>query len=341
MPTAPHAFQEAEIHADQAGLMYFLERSDTWKTIKPYNFHYFPKENFPVHNIERALHIVNIKSMRPLMSSLTMKKEGFQVHSIATIMGYEDFRKKDKVEDIYMRELESYFRTTLPGAKYVRSLDFQVFITIPPATIVLRRLQLRQRDVNFPIAGGVPWQKPQPSLLTHVDVTLDSAKKIIREIYEDQVASEILESRFQVITVWRPLRVPVRDWPLAICDASTVDQNDFVDTDVIYPSYIAENRMLHYNSEQQWYWLPDQKKDEVLVFKAIDTDDAISSRMVMLPTRNMNTDIVACPHGAFQLTGRADNSQPRESIDIRLLVMYADIEYPDGKFSTNAVTATY
>ena len=66
--------------------------------------------------------------------------------------------------------------------------------------------------------------------------------------------------------------MPVQDWPLAVCDATSVDPADFVETDVIYPNYIAENRALHFNANQKWYWLPHQDKNEALVFKAIDSD---------------------------------------------------------------------
>jgi len=151
--------------------------------------------------------------------------------------------------------------------------------------------------------------------MTHVDVTLAGAKSIVHELYED-TSMQILESRFQIITVWRPLQVPVRDWPLALCDASTVDPIDLMASDVIYPNYLAENRLLHFNDRQNWYWLPDQTTDEVLLFKAVDSDESRSR---------------PCPHGAFPLPSQDKASPPRESIDVRLLVMYADMEYPESK----------
>jgi hypothetical protein len=52
-----------------------------------------------------------------------------------------------------------------------------------------------------------------------------------------------------------------------------------VENDVIYPNYVAENLMIHYNERQRWYWLPDQAEDEVLVFKAVDSDKDKYNRM--------------------------------------------------------------
>ena len=79
-------------------------------------------------------------------------------------------------------------------------------------------------------------------------------------------------------SVWRALRVPVIDWPLAICDTMSVDQADLVPADIIYPNYVAENRMVHFNENQKWYWLPHQTANEVLVFKAVDSNAPGSSR---------------------------------------------------------------
>lgn len=74
-------------------------------------------------------------------------------------------------------------------------------------------------------------------------------------------------------SAWKPLQLPVRDWPLAICDATTIDRDtDLIQTDIIYPKYLAENYMGHHNPKQKWYWLQDHQPDEILVFKAFDSD---------------------------------------------------------------------
>lgn len=65
----------------------------------------------------------------------------------------------------------------------------------------------------------------------------------------------------------------MQDWPLAICDATSVNQADLVPSDIIFsPDSITENFTVHFNPEQKWYWLPNQSEDEVLVFKAFDSD---------------------------------------------------------------------
>jgi hypothetical protein len=39
----------------------------------------------------------------------------------------------------------------------------------------------------------------------------------------------------QVINVWRPIRGPLRDAPLAMADGQTVEAGDLVASDLIYP----------------------------------------------------------------------------------------------------------
>lgn len=59
---------------------------------------------------------------------------------------------------------------------------------------------------------------------------------------------------------------------MAVCDARTVQKADLVPSDVIYPNYLAENFLIHYNEKQEWYWLDEYQENEVLVFKAVDSE---------------------------------------------------------------------
>jgi hypothetical protein len=56
----------------------------------------------------------------------------------------------------------------------------------------------------------------------------------VREHLPDE-AEELLQGRVQVINLWRPIRGPLRDSPLAVCDVTTVAADDLVASDLIYP----------------------------------------------------------------------------------------------------------
>ncbi|RDW93965.1 putative CmcJ-like methyltransferase [Aspergillus mulundensis] len=244
--------------------------------------------------------------MRACRSQVSLDTVGFQVYQVNTEMEYADFQDNTKIEQSIGCEFRP--RPGLSGQSATTHLHLVPEIDAP--------WKVRRKVPGFPHFGGRLPPRPQPSLLTHVDVTPNAARTIIQELYKE-AAEEILKSRYQIITsqhsVWKPCRLPIHDWPLALCDATSVSAEDLVPTDIIYPKFIAENYMLHHNENQTWYWLPDHRADEVLVFKAHDSEGSTSS---------------PCPHGAFPLPGHSDNAPPRESVDVRLLVMYADVEYP-------------
>jgi hypothetical protein len=41
-------------------------------------------------------------------------------------------------------------------------------------------------------------------------------------------------------SVWRPCFGPLEDWPLAVCDARSLDSSDLVPSDLVSPHYIGE-----------------------------------------------------------------------------------------------------
>ena len=111
-----------------------------------------------------------------------------------------------------------------------------------------------------------------------------------------------------VPSVWKPLRGPVRDWPLALCDPTTVALEDAHPGDLVYDDYVVENCQLHYAKDQQWYFLSDQRPDEAWAF--IQTDSSTAQ------TR------VGVPHSSFPMPPTEQGGLPRESIEIRCLVYF-------------------
>ena len=77
----------------------------------------------------------------------------------------------------------------------------------------------------------------------------------------------------RLCSAWHPLRGPLVDWPLALCDASSVDfVHDTMAGDVVDRDAAFENTQVHYNSDQRWYYLPNQLPLELLIFKNADSE---------------------------------------------------------------------
>lgn len=74
-------------------------------------------------------------------------------------------------------------------------------------------------------------------------------------------------------SVWKPLKGPLNDWPLAFCDKQTVAREDLVAIDEVYIEGTTEGYQVYHNKNQRWLYLSDQEVDEALLFKVADTSD--------------------------------------------------------------------
>ena len=141
-----------------------------------------------------------------------------------------------------------------------------------------------------------------------------------------------------IFSVWKPLRGPLNDWPLGIWDAHSVNwRNDIMAGDVVYENFATENLQIMYNPDHKWYYLPDQTTSEALIFKSADSEHAWAPGdcpppFLSLNDRQLMCDMltpIACPHAGFYNPKVSPDELPRESIDCRAFVFFADLpEYP-------------
>jgi hypothetical protein len=82
-------------------------------------------------------------------------------------------------------------------------------------------------------------------------------------------------------SIWRPLYHPVEDWPLAVCDGSTISYDDLLETDVVredFETHVGSNMFALYRQECRWHYLSKQRPDEVWIFKQFDSDEGVPAR---------------------------------------------------------------
>src|SRR5205807_2554629 len=68
-----------------------------------------------------------------------------------------------------------------------------------------------------------------PVDMAHNDYTESSGPRRVHEILEQRGRLDLAGKRAELVNVWRPIRGPVEDIPLAICEASSTEPSDFVD----------------------------------------------------------------------------------------------------------------
>ena len=145
-----------------------------------------------------------------------------------------------------------------------------------------------------------------PVWFTHNDFTLASGPERLREELPDE-AETLLERRFSIVNVWKPIRGPVQDVPLAVLDGRSIGEGDLVASDLVYPDRVGEVYALAFNPRHHWIYYSQMQADEALLLKCYDSDPG-HTRF----TAHSAFDDPSCPEGAL----------PRESIEVRTLVFF-------------------
>jgi hypothetical protein len=147
----------------------------------------------------------------------------------------------------------------------------------------------------------------QPVARVHVDHTEKSGPQRVRDLIPEE-AETLLQGRVQIINLWRPIRGPLLDSPLAVCDARTVKPGELVGSDLVYPNRVGETYSVKYNPDHQWFYVPGMTADEILLLKCFDSRTDGRARFA--------------PHSAFVDPTTPADALPRESIELRTLVFH-------------------
>ena len=119
---------------------------------------------------------------------------------------------------------------------------------------------------------------------------------------------------------WKPLVGPLSDWPLAVCHLGSIDNEDLKRIDVMHPAGILESYRMVYNQKQRWGYFCQQDINELLTFKSADSVETGTGKTPKT-NRFPNLTHVEVPHCAFD-NPDCPKDEPRESIEIRALVVY-------------------
>ena len=242
-----------------------------------------PKVYFDTEN-----HDVDVYDMRRIADRLSLDQHGFVLipHETAVVDLYDD----KAVAEVYDHELVELVKRAT-GADRVSVFD-----------------HTRRSDTPD---GAVNRDGPRaPADRVHVDYTVTSGPKRAADVLGKDEVERILAAggRIMQVNVWRPIRGPVLRSPLAVADAGSVRASELIATDQRFPDRVGEIYQLAHGTGQRWYWVPEMRRDEVLLIKGWDSLDNGCARFT--------------PHGAFQLEGQDPAAPPRESIEVRTYVVF-------------------
>jgi hypothetical protein len=147
----------------------------------------------------------------------------------------------------------------------------------------------------------------EPVLSAHNDYTEWSGPNRVREVMGAE-ADELLKRRFAVIQVWRAIAKPIVSNPLAMADARSVAPDDLLIAERRYPNRVGQTYRLKYNARHRWFYFPQMRRDEAIVFKVFDSETDGRARFT--------------PHTSFEDPSTPASAAPRQSIEARTLAFF-------------------
>jgi hypothetical protein len=251
---------------------------------KPVSYQYDPPPGIPVRSGQYEDRAVPVRNGRSLTRELSLDKHGFVITPHDTKV--TDLSDEAEVASVYYAEMEQLVKD-VTGANRVLVFDHTIR--------------------SAPLAGQGRKGIREPVKRVHNDYTVKSGPQRVRDLVPDE-AEELLQRRFAVINVRRPLRRPVETSPLALCDARSIAPADFIATDLVYPDRVGETYAVAYNPTHRWYYFPRQQRDEAVLIKCYDSKEDGRARFTA--------------HTAFEDPTSPADAPPRESIEIRTLAFF-------------------
>jgi hypothetical protein len=270
---------QSETGAVVAELSYTIDTG-----VKPVN------ETFGPGNIRRRTTGTNeqrpvaIRDGRPLKDEFALEVTGFEFVEHRTEV--RDFFDAEELKRVYYPEVEALVKE-VSGASRVVVFDH-----------TLRSGDEAEREAKL---------VREPVFNVHNDYTEWSGPQRVREILPDE-AEALLRRRFAIIQAWRAINQPIQSNPLAIADARSLAPEDLIASERRYPHRVGETYRVRYNPDHRWFYFPQMRRDEALVFKVYDSAKDGRARF----TAHSSFDDPTTPEGA----------PPRQSIEARTLAFF-------------------
>jgi hypothetical protein len=143
----------------------------------------------------------------------------------------------------------------------------------------------------------------------HVDQSYAASQSRVPHHLPDE-AESLLAGRVQIINVWRPIGKPVQRDPLAVCEASSVAEEDLIPVPLILPNREGATLSVLYSPNHRWCYKRGLTPEEVILIKNYDSKEDGRARRA--------------PHSAFTDPTAVEDAPTRESIEVRCLVFHPE-----------------
>jgi hypothetical protein len=265
---------------------------------QPYEIHGFPDKGSAMQtNCVMEEKTVQVEDARSRESEFTLGGCGFTFFRYASRCDldakyFEAALEGNSVVDSYLAETMKMVKEKFAASKVIL-FDWR-FRRNAPSSVPL----LDVKNIRF---NALP-----VACATHCDFsTIGGYDRLTMHLTAEELREFRAGSQSIIfVNVWRPL-FTVENAPLILLDRRSASRRDLVEIDKVLPDKVEKNFLLHHREYHKWFWLSNQKSDEVTMFLAW-TPEA--------PTNFADSP----PHAAP--ADNEYNTRPRESVEVRLAV---------------------
>eukprot|EP00930_Biecheleria_cincta_P086036 TRINITY_DN75405_c0_g1_i1.p1 TRINITY_DN75405_c0_g1~~TRINITY_DN75405_c0_g1_i1.p1 ORF type:complete len:256 (+),score=27.67 TRINITY_DN75405_c0_g1_i1:58-825(+) len=229
-------------------------------------------------------HILNARQT----DGISLQKTGFEIFPHRTSLKTAEFYSdEDRIKSVYYDEIARAIKE-VTGAEDVKCSMHR----------------LRNGEKYDPETCGHNGSRDVHNTKTAVHMDFSHAKG--QEIVKSLVGAKTARRpgwHFQILNVWRNISDanPIQNDHLALLDPSSQAPDDT-------EGLIGPPRLTRVGSHQKWFYYPGLTKEEILVFKQYDS---------CMPAG------AGCFHGSFEDPTAPSDAPPRESIELRAVVIFA------------------
>lgn len=129
-------------------------------------------------------------------------------------------------------------------------------------------------------------------------------------------------SRYSIVSAWKYLGPApcCRSSHLAVLDHSSVERSDIIPFSIVGDGCYGGNYRLKQSESSQsrhrWFYYPRMTPSETLLFTVFDSNHPSKEELFK------NTPVATVFHAAFEDSTAPENEPPRESIDVRILLVW-------------------
>ena len=241
-------------------------------------------------NLVLDKHDAIIFDARPIVDQLSLDREGFTLASHAC--GLTEASDIGAIAEDYLQSVGALLKE-MSGADLV---------------LAQGKGLLKRHAERAKVDGAIG-----PSRWAHMDYTEYAANKWVEWIEGWQHRELRQYPRFAIFQTWRCVSPPPQDNTLVLCDASTIRDEDCIPFDACVrepfdaPGNQFESQLCRYDADHRWYYFPNLTPDELIVFKAYDSDHSRWAQAL---------------HNSADIPEISEESAPRISIEARFFAFW-------------------